>query len=932
MKICFGKNNMDQKINLIFFDCSKSVPLVNGLIKNYTQSNKFEVESLDNINEINQLLQTSLNGILFFKVENKVDLQKAVSILKAQKKLVKKGLLKPACITNLKNKKMETILSKYGCVDILEPETATKTVSFKLDFWSKPISAHLEQVSREEKLKLKKQQETKEKNEKEKPKEDFLFVNSLDLESDFWIIKHKNDCKKILRRWLVRILGPSPFIGNWVELQARPGDKLPTWKFVLKDPNNTDYIKNEGAWYFYGSKPEFDWKINRWSFSSDLPHLYFYTKDQKVFSRFKFINGSIEVCENSDFALAREEMILETCDAKYNFDAEKNAQQESKDVEGADEQDDLENLKGKASTDQLNHDPLSGKVNPGEELSEAERKKAGYSEDPIPGHMGGKASTDELNDDPLSGKVNPGEELSEAERKKAGYSEGPIPGHMGGKSSTDQLNDDPLSGKVNPSEELSEAERKKAGYSEDPIPGHMGGKSSTDQLDGDPLSGQVNPGEELSEAERKKAGYSEDPIPGHMGGKSSTDQLDGDPLSGQVNPGEELSEAERKKAGYSEDPIPGHMGGEASTDQLDGDPLSGKVNPSEELSVAERKKAGYSENPIPGHMGSKASTDQLDDNPLSGELDSKNTHKEAGTPIVHSQEEDKNTGGHSDVDLNHGQRATPPQGDEQQHDDLSEYGIMKGVGKTHQHDEQEDFDQENFENTGPDLSQIIDNAKKDSASSVDYDPNAIVDNSLTDFDEEGQKAGVINYNEPSSEKEEEILDALGGGLTKSQSSGSYEQEEKKSASAFTSEISPEKNKEKTQLEELNEVFANEVNVNLESGELKVVLKQKTNIGNDITFICEFEDFYEDELIVKAPLNSLATQTRVAARVSLFYNGHKAKVECLGTIEEKESLNENQETLIINIEKIDLKKYNEFIELYQKRQGNINDFLSMAKGY
>ncbi len=846
MKICFGKNNMDQKINLIFFDCSKSIPLVNGLIKNYTQSNKFEVESLDNINEINQLLQTSLNGILFFKVENKVDLQKAVSILKAQKKLVKKGLLKPACITNLKNKKMETILSKYGCVDILEPETATKTVSFKLDFWSKPISAHLEQVSREEKLKLKKQQETKEKNEKEKPKEDFLFVNSLDLESDFWIIKHKNDCKKILRRWLVRILGPSPFIGNWVELQARPGDKLPTWKFVLKDPNNTDYIKNEGAWYFYGSKPEFDWKINRWSFSSDLPHLYFYTKDQKVFSRFKFINGSIEVCENSDFALAREEMILETCDAKYNFDAEKNAQQESKDVEGADEQDDLENLKGKASTDQLNHDPLSGKVNPGEELSEAERKKAGYSEDPIPGHMGGKSSTDQLNDDPLSGKVNPGEELSEAERKKAGYSEGPIPGHMGGKSSTDQLNDDPLSGKVNPSEELSEAERKKAGYSEDPIPGHMGGKSSTDQLDGDPLSGQVNPGEELAEAERKKA--------------------------------------------------------------------------------------GYSENPIPGHMGGKASTDQLDDNPLSGELDSKNTHKEAGTPIVHSQEEDKNTGGHSDVDLNHGQRATPPQGDEQQHDDLSEYGIMKGVGKTHQHDEQEDFDQENFENTGPDLSQIIDNAKKDSASSVDYDPNAIVDNSLTDFDEEGQKAGAINYNEPSSEKEEEILDALGGGLTKSQSSNPYEQEEKKSASAFTAEATPEKNKEKTQLEELNEVFANEVDVNLESGELKVVLKQKTNIGNDITFICEFEDFYEDELIVKAPLNSLATQTRVAARVSLFYNGHKAKVECLGTIEEKESLNESQETLIINIEKIDLKKYNEFIELYQKRQGNINDFLSMAKGY
>ena len=43
-----------------------------------------------------------------------------------------------------------------------------------------------------------------------------------------------------------------------------------------------------------------------------MPHLYFYSKSGDAYSRFKFKGTHVEVAENSEYALAREEMILET--------------------------------------------------------------------------------------------------------------------------------------------------------------------------------------------------------------------------------------------------------------------------------------------------------------------------------------------------------------------------------------------------------------------------------------------------------------------------------------------------------------------------------------------------------------------------------------------------------------------------------------------
>ncbi len=181
---------MAEKINLIFFDFGTTSVLVNELIKFYKESPKFNVESLDNAAEANQFISTTSNGIFFFKVSNKKDLQGAVGILKSQKKLIKKGLVKPACITSIKNKKVEAVLAKYGCVDLLEPDTKAKTLSFKMDFWSKPIVAQLEKIAKDEEFKLKQQNNAQKKAEKEKHKSSVQTVK--DIGKDIQKIKERS--------------------------------------------------------------------------------------------------------------------------------------------------------------------------------------------------------------------------------------------------------------------------------------------------------------------------------------------------------------------------------------------------------------------------------------------------------------------------------------------------------------------------------------------------------------------------------------------------------------------------------------------------------------------------------------------------------------------------------------------------------------------
>ena len=127
------------------------------------------------------------------------------------------------------------------------------------------------------------------------------------------------------------------------------------------------------------------------------------------------------------------------------------------------------------------------------------------------------------------------------------------------------------------------------------------------------------------------------------------------------------------------------------------------------------------------------------------------------------------------------------------------------------------------------------------------------------------------------------------------------------------------------------VLGQETDVSTESVEVKVVLFQSTKAGNKLSLACEFEDFYEDELVVRAPIKSLVLKSAVHANINLVYNGKKVNIRSEGIVVEIEEYSESFETLIIKLNKIDSSSYENFISLYEERQSSIHDFMRIAKG-
>ena len=182
--------------------------------------------------------------------------------------------------------------------------------------------------------------------------------------------------------------------------------------------------------------------------------------------------------------------------------------------------------------------------------------------------------------------------------------------------------------------------------------------------------------------------------------------------------------------------------------------------------------------------------------------------------------------------------------------------------------------------------------------------------------------------------ESDMLDALGGDLTKNagRSTDSSDEEDSLADKVNASNVIIDNKNAPEEKPKLTGMITGESSLNLESGELKVILKQATSAGNAITFLCEFEDFYEDELITIAPKNSMQVGTEVTGEVTLIYSGKKVKVACKGVIEEIEDYSDSKDTVCVALKEIESEKYETFLKLYSDRQSSINDFMEKAKGY
>lgn len=313
----------------------------------------FEVEDFDSANDLASYLSTIPAGLVITSLRDKNDLVQVATFMKIAKKVAKDTPTKVVVMNFSGDRNYEKAIAKLGILDLVEPSINTKALKFKLDFWMKSLNAQAKANSSKMGDKVVKNGEGNKNGDKKPDPSAPIWTDPLDLEDDIWITK-ESECKKILGKWLLRVVGPSPYVGTWVEL--KPG----LWRYDLKEAEKEMFVPNEGSWYFAGDqKPDFVWKENTWLISGENFDLFFKNSKQ-IYSRLKSKEKVLTVCKNSLFAKTKEQVINESFDKEMIF---KKEAENLDDLEGKNKTDQLQNgqLQGKGKTDEVDLSALEGK-------------------------------------------------------------------------------------------------------------------------------------------------------------------------------------------------------------------------------------------------------------------------------------------------------------------------------------------------------------------------------------------------------------------------------------------------------------------------------------------------------------------------------------------------------------------------------------------
>ncbi len=929
-----GTLNIMNVINLLFFGMTKSNPLVNEISNYYQDQELFDTSFHDDERSINKFFSHTPKGIFFFTVSSKEELQAAVKVLRTQRKAIKKGLIKPTCILGKSNRKIEQILAKYNCKEILPADIRAKSAVYKIDFWAKQITGQAKRYQPESskeaisKVEIEKEKETKTSS--------VIFVEPIEQESDIWIVKHKTDAKKILRRWLLRVMGPSPQVCKWEEVENSTNKSQKTWKLRFTS-DEIMFYESEGVWLFEGAKPEFDWKMKRWNFSSDAPRLYFLEKDKDAVMRFEIAGTNLEVCENSKKAMAKEASIIKTFDTSYSFEKKKEDEEDETSIE-SDAKTEAGNLEGDVKDNRRDSSHMRGDSKNSVESEHG--SKGSFHEDDKGGHLQGKVKDKGHSDKEREDKDNVLDEDSEIEKERK-KSRDEVSGRLEGKVQKNEALDKKEAAKKDPKQsETQSAERKSQSEESKKDPEEkrnpvleqlLNKKNDVEAVDYSPeaqlrkkkqearlkedqakkeeaQAKSLDEKNELrkkdktpDEKEREKPDFSststdkreaadrergefDDAQAGNLGGKSSTDQIDRSPLGSKSQKRAQQEKEERERGEFKEGPK-NDLGGKGSTDQIDRSPLGSKSQKQADKEKKERERGEFKEG-AKNDLGGKSSTDQIDRSPLGSKTQKQNQDKKDPRKSNFKENSQNDLGGKGSTDQI----------------DRSHYDNKKQIDHRKENKKIEDSESD------------LQSYKKKEKIVPTYGRDDALDEQLGEAQYGSNKESSYNeFAENPKYAEGSVEDALDPKLD----FGVDEPESK------------EGEEEKSELEK---ILAKPSEVSTESGRLKVALEQSTSAGNAISFLCDFEDFYPDELMVLAPKSSLSVGEIVRAKVSLKYNSSKKEVVVLGKISEVESFDDRLDHLVIDLDDINQEDYEQFISLYNDRQSQINDFIERAKGF
>lgn len=312
-----------------------------------------ETQSFQNVSELISFFSTVPVGVVVAALNDKNDLLQIVTFFKFSKKFSSSVSVKMLVINFSGDAQFEKALSRVGVLDVVDQRAQSKALKFKIDFLMKSLGSQSKNISQAGS------------NPQANSIGESIFqsqklsegiphwIEPIKCKDDIWLSRHEQDCKKVLNRWMVKLMGPSPYVGQWVESRA-PG----IWKFQFNF-DEEEYISGKGLWFYAGeNKPEFVWTENVWMFAGAAFEL-FYKDGKDILTRVKLKNKKLKIAKNSEYAKSKVQKIIQSFDKDYIIKKELNHSAELELIDQDRKR--YENLEGKAQTDEINSGPLSGK-------------------------------------------------------------------------------------------------------------------------------------------------------------------------------------------------------------------------------------------------------------------------------------------------------------------------------------------------------------------------------------------------------------------------------------------------------------------------------------------------------------------------------------------------------------------------------------------
>lgn len=246
--------------------------------------------------DLNRILEKSSECILVCHASNQADLVQQVTLMKLLKDSISQGKLKVLLTTSFNQQVLFEKLKAYGFSEIIPEPIDDRKLAFRIDRIAKAFLID----RKKEEFKVPEMTENSPVQVEAPPitppkEEDAIrMVSALKLESDFWLFQ-ANGTRRVLDKWMVKMLGPGPMVGRFVAVDEKPDPASVRseqwWQWVPSKSQKDEFLKENGTWYFCGITPRFE--EGAWYFVGKNSELSFYSDHKNLGSKFSMDTSGV---------------------------------------------------------------------------------------------------------------------------------------------------------------------------------------------------------------------------------------------------------------------------------------------------------------------------------------------------------------------------------------------------------------------------------------------------------------------------------------------------------------------------------------------------------------------------------------------------------------------------------------------------------------